>query len=134
MTPNYWKENDSTGIVSRPVHHGQGDIQMRGFFDREHSLPVKFQVWEMEPGVTEGAHTHEGENSLEELYYFIEGRGEFWFGDETLAVEAGEAVLVPEGVDHGMRNNSDKPLRLIIVWGKPDRQAADALSRGRGKD
>ena len=51
-----------------------------------------------------------------------------------MQVNAGDAVLVPEGIDHGMRNNSDAPLRLIIVWGKPDRQAADVLSRGRGKD
>ena len=134
MTTGYLKELDSTGIISRPVHHGDGDIDMRGFFDSTSNLPVKFQVWEMAPGVSEGAHTHEGDNSLEELYYFLEGKGEMWFGDDTLAVNAGDAVLVPEGVDHGMRNNSDAPLRLIIVWGKPDRQAADVLSRGRGKD
>lgn len=134
MTPKYWKELDSTGIISRPVHHGDGDIDMRGFFDSASNLPVKFQVWEMAPGVSEGAHTHEDDNSLEELYYFLEGSGEMWFGKETLAVQAGDAVLVPQDVDHGMRNDSDKPLRLIIVWGKPDREAADALSRGRGRD
>ena len=134
MAPSYWKEKDSTGIISRPVHKGEGDINMRGFFDTISNLPVKFQVWELDPGVTEGAHTHEGENSLEELYYFLEGRGELWFGEETLQVEAGEAVLVPEGIDHGMRNNSDEPLRLIIVWGKPDSKAAQDLSRGRGRD
>ncbi len=134
MAPKFWKESDSTGIVSRPVHRGEGNIDMRGFFDSMSNLPVKFQVWELAPGVSEGAHTHEGANSLEELYYFLEGRGEMWFGEETLEVQAGEAVLVPENVDHGMRNPSDKPLRLIIVWGKPDRRAADMLSRGRGRD
>ena len=134
MSPNYWKEKDSTGIVSRPVHHGDGNIDMRGFFDKISSLPVKFQLWELAPGVSEGAHTHEGENSLEELYYFLEGRGEMWFGDETLEVQAGEAVLVPVGIDHGMRNPSDAPLKLIIAWGKPDAKAAQALSEGRGRD
>ena len=134
MSPNYWKEKDSTGIVSRSVHHGDGNIDMRGFFDEISSLPVKFQLWELGPGVSEGAHTHEGANSLEELYYFLEGRGEMWFGDETLEVQAGEAVLVPEGIDHGMRNPSDAPLKLIIAWGKPDAKAAQALSEGRGRD
>ncbi len=134
MAPKYWKESDSTGIISRPVHHGEGDIDMRGFFDTVSSLPVKFHVWEMAPGVSEGAHIHEGENSLEELYYFLDGRGEMWFGEETLQVKAGDAVLVPQDVDHGMRNNSDKPMRVIVVWGKPDRQAAGVLSMGRGKD
>ena len=134
MSPNYWKEKDSTGIVSRPVHHGDGNIDMRGFFDEISSLPVKFQLWELAPGVSEGAHTHEGENSLQELYYFVEGRGEMWFGDETLEVQAGEAVLVPEGIDHGMRNPSDAPLKLIIAWGKPDSHAAQALLKGRGRD
>ena len=134
MSPNYWKEKDSTGIVSRPVHHGDGNIDMCGFFDEISSLPVKFQLWELAPGVSEGAHIHEGANSLEELYYFLEGRGEMWFGDETLEVQAGEAVLVPEGIDHGMRNPSDAPLKLIIAWGKPDSHAAQALLKGRGRD
>ena len=127
------EESDSTGIISRPVHHGEGDIDMRGFFDTISSFPSSSTSGRW-PGVSEGAHIHEGENSLEELYYFLDGRGEMWFGEETLQVEAGDAVLVPQDVDHGMRNNSDKPMRVIVVWGKPDRQAADVLSMGRGKD
>ena len=55
MSPNYWKEKDSTGIISRPVHHGDGNINMRGFFNTISSLPVKIQLWELEPGVSEGA-------------------------------------------------------------------------------
>ena len=57
-----------------------------------------------------------------------------WFGDETLEVQAREAVLVPQDVDHGMRNNTDSPLKLIIAWGKPDANArASAHKRTRAR-
>ena len=34
-------------------------------------------------------------------------------------VTAGDAVLVPPGVDHGFRNTGTEPLRLILLWGEP---------------
>ena len=39
-------------------------------------------------------------------------------GDE-FPVDAGDAVMAPPGSDHGFRNTGSGPLRLLIIWGKP---------------
>ena len=116
----YWKENDSKGDVKVwTIHDGDGAIKTRGFFSEVSRLPIRFQVWELDPGVSEGGHTHEGQDSLEEIYYFLDGRGTMWVDGEDVPVAAGDAMLVPPGVDHGFRNTGDGPLKLVIIWGKP---------------
>ena len=115
----YWKEKDSAGIVEQSIHSGDGVIRRRGFFDDASRLPIKFQVWELDPGVSEGSHSHEGDTSLEEIYYFLEGSGTMWIDGQDVPIAAGDAVLVPPGIDHGFRNVGDIPLKLVIIWGKP---------------
>ena len=36
---------------------------------------TRIEVWELPPGASEGSHVHEGNDTLEEFYYFIAGRG-----------------------------------------------------------
>lgn len=115
----YWKEKDSDEVRSRPIHEGEGSIKTRGFFDEVSRLPIKFQLWELDPGVSEGSHTHLGDDALEEIYYFLEGQGVMWIDGKDVPVAAGDAVMVPPGIDHGFRNDGEKPLKLVIIWGKP---------------
>ncbi len=116
----YWKENESTEVVDvQAIHGGDGAIKTRGFFEGISQLPINFQVWELDPGVSEGSHTHEGEGSLEEIYYFLEGTGTMWVEGQDVPVAAGDSVLVPPGADHGFSNTGEKPLKLVIIWGKP---------------
>ena len=74
-------------------------------------------------GSSDGGHIHKGEDALEELYYFIEGEGVLWADGEDVPVRAGDAILAPEGSDHGFRNTGNKPLKLMIIWGKPGDRA-----------
>ena len=120
----YWKENDSTDIRTYNVHEGDGEIKTHRFFDEVSKLPIKFQMWELDPGVSEGSHTHEGGNALEEIYYFIKGEGVMWFDGEDVPVRAGDAMLVPPGVDHGFRNTGTEPLKGTIIWGVPSDQTS----------
>ncbi len=116
----YYKEKDSEGIRLAPhIHDGDGTIKVRGFFTDVSQLPMRMQVWELDPGVSEGSHVHEGDGSLEEIYYVLEGAGTFCMDDEDVLVEAGDAVLAPPGVDHGVRNTGTEPLRFVIIWGPP---------------
>jgi mannose-6-phosphate isomerase-like protein (cupin superfamily) len=116
----YHIENDSTGVRTMPAYHdGEGVMRTRGFFDEVSRLPIKFQMWELDPGVSEGGHVHEGDDALEEVYYFLSGRGTMWADGEDFAVTAGDAVMVPPGSDHGFRNTGSEPLKLVIIWGKP---------------
>ena len=63
---------------------------------------------------------HDGDSALEELYYFLEGEGVMWADGEDVPVKGGDAVLAPEGSDHGFRNTGHSPLKLVILWGKPN--------------
>ena len=116
----YHIEKDSTEVITIPAYHGgEGVIRTRGFFDGVSRLPIKFQMWELDPGDSEGAHVHEGGHALEEIYYFLSGDGTMWADGEEFPVTAGDAVMAPAGSDHGFRNTGSKPLKLVIIWGKP---------------
>ena len=65
-----------------------------------------------EPGQIQKAHAHAG---ADKLYYVLEGSGEFSLGEEKKTLGAGELFYVPEGIDHGVVNNSDGRLAVMIV-------------------
>ncbi len=116
----HWKQNESADVISAPaLHEGDGVVTRRRFFRDATRLPVKIEVWELPPGSSEGAHIHEGDDALEEFYYFIAGQGVMWMDDEELPVGPGDAVMAPPGADHGFRSTGDGPLKLVIVWGAP---------------
>ena len=120
MTKTYWKERDSDDVVDyEAMHGGDGAIRLRRFFKDVSKVGVTFDVWELDPGVSEGNHVHEDDRSLEETYYFLEGEGVMWIEGEDVPVAAGDAVLVPPGVDHGFRNTGSGPLRLVLLFGRP---------------
>ena len=123
----YWKEKDSTDLRVYRIHEGDGEIKTHGFFGGRSKLPVKVEMWELDPGVSEGSHSHEGDNALEELYYFLEGHGTMWVDGEDVPIAAGDAVLVPPGADHGFRNSGQEPLKLVIVWGTPTNSVQEGV-------
>ena len=116
---SYWKEKDSDGVAAvEGMHDGDGAIKIHDFFGDESRLPIRFQLWELDPGVSEGGHVHSGKDALEEIYYFLEGSGVMWVDGEDVPIKAGDAIMIPPGPDHGFRNTGDGPLKLVIIWGR----------------
>lgn len=68
------------------------------------------------PGQAQKAHTH---GDQDKIYYVVEGRGRFRLGNEELALEAGEAVVAPAGVEHGLVNDGASPLLVLVVVTPP---------------
>ena len=115
-----WKQNESEDVIGTDgIHDGEGVITRRRFFRDATRLPVTIEVWELPPGASEGSHIHDGDNILEEFYYFLSGEGVMWMGSEEVAVGPGDSVMAPPGVDHGFRNTGDDTLKLVIAWGIP---------------
>ncbi len=115
-----WKQHESEDAIMEPgLHEGDGVVTRRRFFRGSSNLPVRIEVWELPPAASEGSHIHEGEDTLEEFYYFISGKGVMWMDDEEFAVCAGDAVMAPPGIDHGFRCVGDETLKLVIAWGVP---------------
>jgi len=115
----YWIETDSTRVREQAIHDGQGTIVRRLFFREQSQLPIRFDIWELPPGASEGDHTHAGDDALEEIYYVMQGQGRLRVEGEDVSLAPGVAVLVPPGVDHGLYNTGAETLRLLILWGKP---------------
>ena len=117
----YWKQIESTDrIVSDQIHDGSGLIRRRSLFGESSRLPIRIEIWELDPGVTEGNHIHQEPKPLEEVYYFLEGEGIMTIDGDEVPVKAGDAILVPPGANHGILSTGADPLRLVIIWGAPE--------------
>lgn len=71
------------------------------------------------PGQAHAAHVHADQDKL---YYVLSGAGEARLGEETHAVSAGDLVVAPAGVLHGMKNTGGEPLSVLVVFGPPPRR------------
>jgi mannose-6-phosphate isomerase-like protein (cupin superfamily) len=65
-----------------------------------------------EAGQSHSLHAHAG---MDKLYYVVEGEGVFLLEGAELPMRAGEALVAPEGVPHGIRNTSGGRLLVIAV-------------------
>ena len=65
-----------------------------------------------EPGQTHELHSHQG---MDKLYYVLEGDGVFLLDGRQLAMRAGELMVAPEGVPHGIRNTGTSRLLVLAV-------------------
>ena len=63
---------------------------------------------------TTPAHMHE---NMEEVMYILKGSAKLWGDGKTYAVNAGEAILVPEGCKHMVKNVGDTPLLMLTFYG-----------------
>lgn len=65
----------------------------------------------LEPGQTQTAHDHADQDKF---YYVLEGRGRFQIGEVFAMAEAGQLVWAPAGVVHGVVNDGDGRLSLLV--------------------
>lgn len=65
----------------------------------------------LEPGQEQAPHDHAGQDKF---YYVVEGEGLFQLGEEQLTAESGEVVWAQAGVVHGVRNEGEGRLTLLV--------------------
>jgi quercetin dioxygenase-like cupin family protein len=71
----------------------------------------------MKPGGGMPRHT----NTVEHEQYVLRGRARIGIGEARYEVNAGDVVLIPEGVIHFYENTGDEPFEfLCIIPNKPD--------------
>ena len=68
------------------------------------------------PGQSQKPHAHDGQDKI---YVVLEGRGRFTVGAAEETLEAGEAVVAPAGATHGLVNDGDRPLLVLVVVTPP---------------
>jgi mannose-6-phosphate isomerase-like protein (cupin superfamily) len=91
---------------------------IRSLLDRS-VAPVRSQSLAeatLEPGQATTRHYH---RASEEIYYLVEGGGLMEVDGERAEVAVGDAILIPPGAWHQLRNTGDGPLRLLCCCAPP---------------
>jgi mannose-6-phosphate isomerase-like protein (cupin superfamily) len=70
------------------------------------------------PHQSQPVHAHE---HADKFYLVLEGRGTFVIGEEKQEVGEGIVVVAPAGVAHGVTNNEEKRLTLLVGIAPPIR-------------
>jgi mannose-6-phosphate isomerase-like protein (cupin superfamily) len=65
-----------------------------------------------EPGQSHALHAHQG---MDKVYQVVEGSGLFLLGDRELPMTAGDLLVAPEGVPHGVRNTGTGRLLVLAI-------------------
>lgn len=65
-----------------------------------------------EPGQAHALHAHAG---MDKMYLVVEGDGLFLLQDVKLPMRAGDLLVAPDGVPHGVENNSNARLLVMAV-------------------
>lgn len=67
-----------------------------------------------------GADTRQLVHETDELAYITEGEGKLTIGTERVPFRAGQALLIPAGVPHGIINDSDADMAMVYVFSHPE--------------
>ena len=62
------------------------------------------------PGLATTPHYHP---ECEEIYYVLEGTGEMRIGDDVSLVRRGDAIAIPPGAVHQIRNTGRSTLKIL---------------------
>ena len=65
-----------------------------------------------EPGQAHELHAHQG---LDKLYHVLDGEGLFLLEGRELPMRAGDLLVAPGGVPHGIRNTGSGRLLVLAV-------------------
>jgi mannose-6-phosphate isomerase-like protein (cupin superfamily) len=65
-----------------------------------------------EPGQSHPLHAHAG---MDKVYSVVEGEGVFLLDDRELPMQAGDLLVAPEGVPHGVRNTGTGRLLVLAI-------------------
>ncbi|WP_423464077.1 cupin domain-containing protein [Promicromonospora sp. MS192] len=108
------------------LYGGSGSLGVEWYFRDTTALPTSVMLYHLEPGAEEGSHFHlRGDpgscsaESEDEMYVVVAGEVVMTVGEEHTVLRSGDAVYVPEGVPHGVRNDSAAPAELVLLFGPP---------------
>ena len=96
--------------VITPSEHAQWRAEGMGKSTIYQSAHLLVGLNAFEPGQGHALHAHA---DMDKVYLVIEGQGLFLLEGSEVAVAAGEMLVAPAGVPHGVRNDSGA--RLLVM-------------------
>jgi len=98
--------------VIQPARHAQWRPDKMGKATLFESARLLVGLNAFEPGQVHELHSHEG---MDKLYYVLEGDGVFLLEGRQMTMRAGELMVAPENVPHGIRNSGTGRLLVLTV-------------------
>jgi mannose-6-phosphate isomerase-like protein (cupin superfamily) len=95
--------------VDAEISFSEEKMKKNSLFDSPHLF---YDAYCLLPGQAQKVHAHEGS---EKVYYVLRGTGRFTVGDEEEDLGEGHAVIARAGVPHGVRNESQEKLILLVT-------------------
>ncbi len=100
--------------IQKSSHGGRGAVDLYeiwGKSDFQSNVDFMDRVV-VPPNSTIGYHRH-GRN--EEMYIVLDGRGTMTIGNASVVVEKGDMILNPAHGEHGLVNDSDADIDLLVI-------------------
>ena len=77
---------------------------------------AQLDLYCLAPGQHQKPHAHDDQDKI---YFVLDGRGRVVVGGQSETLEAGEAIVAPAGVSHGIANDGAGPLTVLVVVTPP---------------
>jgi len=98
--------------VIKPAEHAEWRSDKMGKSALYESARLLVGLNALEPGQSQALHTHAG---MDKMYYVLEGAGAFLLEGRQLPMQAGDLLVAPDGVPHGVRNTGQARLLVLAV-------------------
>jgi len=98
--------------VIRPAEHAEWRLERMGKSTLFQSRRLLVGLNAFEPGQFHALHAHAG---MDKVYQVVEGEGTLLLDGREMPIRAGELVVAPEGVPHGIRNSSAALLLVLVI-------------------
>ena len=98
--------------VIQPAQHAEWRADKMGKSTLYESPRLLVGLNAFEPGQSHALHAHAG---MDKMYYVVDGQGLFLIQDGEFPMRAGDLLVAPDGVPHGVRNNGTGRLLVLAV-------------------
>lgn len=101
-------------LIENCAHNGEGLAKVcRPFTSHDFIGPLNFIDYAvLSPGISIGLHKHGND---EEVYFVIQGSGLMTVNGEQCDVKKGDLIINPPFGEHGIINNTDNDLHLLVI-------------------
>ena len=98
-----------TKRVEEETSFSEEKMKKNSLFDSPHLF---YDAYCLLPGQAQKVHAHEGSDKV---YYVLRGTGRFTVGEEEEDLGEGYAVIARAGVPHGVSNETQENLILLVT-------------------
>jgi len=98
--------------VIKPAEHARWRADKMGKSTIYESSRLLVGLNAFEPGQSHALHAHVG---TDKVYCVLDGNGMFLLEDRELPMHAGDLLVAPDGVPHGVKNTGSGRLLVLAV-------------------